>query len=91
MATRTITLAEKLAVKGREMSEDARFTFEEVQLAFRNHGMPLEALRYDITPSGLHYLFSHFDIGDVDPATWRLEVNGLVERPGGSEKRRIGE
>jgi len=81
MATRTITLAEKLAVKGREMSEDARFTFEEVQLAFRNHGMPLEALRYDITPSGLHYLFSHFDIGDVDPATWRLEVNGLVERP----------
>ena len=80
MPTETLTLTEKLAVKGRKMSEDERFTFEELQLAFRNRGMPLEALRYDITPSGLHYLFSHFDIGDLDPKTWRLEVGGLVER-----------
>lgn len=80
MPTRTITLAEKLAVKGRQMSEDARFTFEEVQLAFRSRGMPLEALRYEFTPSGLHYLLSHFDICDLDPATWRLEASGLVER-----------
>ena len=35
---------------------------EEVRLASRNHGMPLEALRYDITPIGLHYLLIHFDI-----------------------------
>jgi sulfane dehydrogenase subunit SoxC len=28
---------------------------EELQLAARNHGMPLEALRYDVTPAGLHY------------------------------------
>jgi hypothetical protein len=28
---------------------------EELQLATRNGGMPLEALRYDITPVGLHY------------------------------------
>jgi DMSO/TMAO reductase YedYZ molybdopterin-dependent catalytic subunit len=63
------------------MSEDARFGIEELQLAFRNRGMPLEALRYEITPTGLHYLLVHFDICDLDPARWRLEVGGLVERP----------
>jgi sulfane dehydrogenase subunit SoxC len=42
--------------------------------------MPLEALRYDLTPVGLHYLLTHFDIPLVDPEAWRLEVGGLVER-----------
>ena len=60
---------------------DGPLTFEELQLAGRNRGMPLEALRYDITPTGLHYLLVHFDIPDVDPGTWRLEVGGLVDRP----------
>ena len=54
---------------------------EELQLAARNHGMPLEALAYDLTPTGLHYLLTHFDIPIVDPATWRLRVGGLVQRP----------
>ena len=54
---------------------------EELQLAARNHGMPLEALRYDLTPAGLHYLLIHYDIPDVDVATWRLEVTGAVDRP----------
>ena len=35
---------------------------EELQLAARNHGMPLEALRYPVTPVGLHYLLIHYDI-----------------------------
>lgn len=35
---------------------------EELQLAARNHGLPLEALRYDVTPAGLHYLLIHYDI-----------------------------
>jgi DMSO/TMAO reductase YedYZ molybdopterin-dependent catalytic subunit len=43
--------------------------------------MPLEALRWDVTPIGLHYLLTHFDIPDVDVDSWRLEVGGLVERP----------
>jgi DMSO/TMAO reductase YedYZ molybdopterin-dependent catalytic subunit len=43
--------------------------------------MPLEALRWDITPVGLHYLLTHYDIPDVDPAAWRLEIDGLVDRP----------
>ena len=54
---------------------------EELQLAARNHGMPLEALRYDITPVGLHYLLTHYDIPLVDPDGWRLELGGDVERP----------
>jgi sulfane dehydrogenase subunit SoxC len=56
-------------------------SLEELQLAARNHGMPLEALRWDVTPVGLHYLLTHYDIPDVDPVAWRLEVDGLVERP----------
>jgi sulfane dehydrogenase subunit SoxC len=55
-------------------------SLQELQLAARNHGMPLEALRWDVTPIGLHYLLIHYDIPDVDAATWRLEVSGLVER-----------
>jgi DMSO/TMAO reductase YedYZ molybdopterin-dependent catalytic subunit len=56
-------------------------TLEELQLAARNHGLPLEALRYDVTPAGLHYLLIHYDIPDVDAATWRLTVDGAVRRP----------
>ena len=60
---------------------DGPLTFEELQLAGRNRGMPLEALRYDITPTGLHYLLVHFDIPAIDPDDWRLRVGGLVDRP----------
>src|SRR5829696_1059217 len=51
-------------------------TEAELRLAARNHGMPLEALRYPVTPVGLHYLLIHYDIPAVDAATWRLEVRG---------------
>jgi len=58
-----------------------RYTLEEVALAARNSGMPLEALRHDVTPAGLHYSLIHFDIPHVEAASWRLEVGGRVERP----------
>jgi len=54
-------------------------SLEELQLAARNHGMPLEALRYPVTPVGLHYLLIHFDVPDVDPDDWRLTVRGQRE------------
>jgi sulfane dehydrogenase subunit SoxC len=54
---------------------------DELALAARNHGMPLEALRYDLTPAGLHYLLIHYDIPACDAATWRLAVGGRVSRP----------
>jgi DMSO/TMAO reductase YedYZ molybdopterin-dependent catalytic subunit len=53
----------------------------ELRLAARNHAMPLEALRYDLTPAGLHYLLIHYDIPPVDAESFRLEVGGAVERP----------
>ena len=56
-------------------------TLEELQLAARNHGMPLEALRYDITPVGMHYLLIHFDVPFVDPDTWTLSIGGRVRTP----------
>ena len=57
------------------------FYREEVQLALRNRGMPLEALRYPLTPTGMHYLLVHFDIPYVDAGEWRLELGGLIEHP----------
>src|SRR5258708_17343429 len=56
-------------------------TPSELQLAVRNHSMPLEALRYEITPIGLHSLLTHFDIPAVDPSDWALTVGGHVRHP----------
>ena len=58
-----------------------RYLREELVLASRNCGMPLEALRYDVTPAGLHYLLIHFDIPPGDAATWKLAIGGLLARP----------
>jgi sulfane dehydrogenase subunit SoxC len=55
-------------------------TLEELQLAARNHALPLEALRYPVTPAGLHYVLTHYDIPAVDPGEWRLRVGGHVRR-----------
>lgn len=55
-------------------------TLDELRLATRNHGMPLEALRYPVTPVGLHYLLVHYDIPAVDPLCWRLDLGGAVEQ-----------
>jgi DMSO/TMAO reductase YedYZ molybdopterin-dependent catalytic subunit len=60
---------------------DAGITLDELRLAARNHGLPLEALRHPITPAGLHYLLIHYDIPAVDPGGFRLELGGAVARP----------
>ena len=54
---------------------------DELQLAARNSGMPLEALDWPVTPVGLHYLLIHYDIPHVDPAGWSLQIGGLVDQP----------
>jgi DMSO/TMAO reductase YedYZ molybdopterin-dependent catalytic subunit len=56
-------------------------SLEELALAARNHAMPYEALRYDVTPVGLHYLLIHYDIPDLDVSAFRLSVGGHVETP----------
>src|ERR1051326_3778423 len=60
---------------------DGGISIDELQLATRNHGMPLEAMRYDVTPVVLHYLLVHFDIPAVDAAAWRLSIGGAVSSP----------
>jgi DMSO/TMAO reductase YedYZ molybdopterin-dependent catalytic subunit len=58
------------------------FQTEEVQLANRNFGVLLEALRHDVTPTGLHYLLNHFDVPYVPSDNWHVEVAGCVGSPG---------
>ncbi|WP_435102138.1 sulfite oxidase [Arhodomonas sp. AD133] len=66
---------------GSGLSPDNRYYPEEIQLALRNRGLPLEALRYPVTPAGLHYLLVHFDIPAVETGRWQLTVGGQVARP----------
>jgi sulfane dehydrogenase subunit SoxC len=63
------------------IATSTEFTREEVGLARRNPGMPLEALRRPITPVGMHYVLTHFDVPDVDAATYELAVDGRVRNP----------
>ena len=57
------------------------FTRDEVGLALRNPGMPLEALRRPVTPAGMHYVLVHFDVPDLDAAAYELRVDGRVRAP----------
>ncbi len=55
---------------------------DELALATRNHGLPLEAMRHDLTPPGLHYVLTHYDIPYVpEGAPWQLVIGGRVRRP----------
>jgi sulfane dehydrogenase subunit SoxC len=51
---------------------------QDLELAARNHALPLEALCYPVTPVGLHYVLTHYDIPSVDLDRWRLRVQGDV-------------
>ena len=58
------------------------YTGTEVRLANRNSGIHLEMLRHDVTPIGMHYLLSHFDVPYVtDENDWSLELKGLIGKP----------
>lgn len=71
---------EDLSGPARLLEPGDQITGEELQLATRNHGILLEAMRHDVTPPGLHYLLTHYDVPLLDRDTWRLRVGGLVER-----------
>jgi DMSO/TMAO reductase YedYZ molybdopterin-dependent catalytic subunit len=74
MGSEEISAPSRLADAGEAISE------QELALAARNHGMPLEAMRYDVTPPGLHYLLVHYDIPLIALDGWRLRVGGAVSR-----------
>ncbi len=44
-------------------------------------GTPLQDLHGIITPNGLHYIRDHAGTPNIDPATHRLLLHGLVDRP----------
>ncbi|MGC4943971.1 sulfite oxidase [Kribbella sp. DT2] len=84
---------EQFSTKGRLADTGEGITGDELQLAARNHGIPLEALRYDLTPPGLHYVLVHYDIPLTNAYEWRLTVDGCVEQPidfGLTELRAMG-
>jgi DMSO/TMAO reductase YedYZ molybdopterin-dependent catalytic subunit len=60
---------------------DGPFHPYELGLANRNSGMLLEMLRYDVSPVGLHYLLTHFDVPYLADCAWRLDVVGRVQAP----------
>src|SRR5215470_6861487 len=71
---------DEISTPGRLAEPGEGISAHELALAARNHGMPLEAMRYDLTPAGLHYLLIHFDIPYLEADAWRLTVDGLVGR-----------
>ncbi|MCW2765366.1 MAG: Nitrate reductase [Nocardioides sp.] len=75
------TIDEETSPRARLAEPDEAISLDELRLATRNHGMPLEMLDLDLTPPGLHYVLVHYDIPLLDPTSWRLEIDGHVERP----------
>lgn len=70
------------AVRNERTHTAGDFAREEVALANRNSGLPLEALRYDVSPPGMHFTLIHFDVPFVAKATdWRVEIDGCVQNP----------
>lgn len=76
-----VSMPEELSGPARIAELGERISYEELALAARNHALPLEALRYDVTPIGLHYLLTHYDIPDIDPDGFALVIGGRVRQP----------
>ncbi len=72
------TTARPLSEPGRIADPDEGISPAELAMAGRNHSLLLEALRYDVTPAGLHYVLVHYDVPDVDGSGWTLAVGGQV-------------
>lgn len=52
-----------------------------VTSAPENSETPLDAVCSWVTPTRLFFVRNHFDVPALDAATWRLRIDGLVERP----------
>lgn len=62
-------------------TEDGVFSTSEVGLANRNHGLLLETLACDVTPTGAHYLLNHFDVPILTDEAFSLRFEGAFENP----------
>lgn len=59
----------------------ARTSYGSASLEARASLTPLQELHGIITPSALHYERHHAGVPDIDPATHRLLLHGMVKRP----------
>jgi len=76
-----VTVPAEYSTRARVAADGEGIGLDELGLAARNHAMPLEALRYDVTPVGLHYVLTHYDMPAIDPRMWTLRVDGAVRTP----------
>ena len=63
------------------VTEDGLYDDHERALANRNSGTLLETLALDVTPTGAHYLLTHFDVPLLDAASHRLRFHGAFATP----------
>ena len=63
------------------ITEDGVYDNAERGLANRNSGTLLETLALDITPSGAHYLLTHFDTPILDSNKHLLKFDGAFKNP----------
>jgi DMSO/TMAO reductase YedYZ molybdopterin-dependent catalytic subunit len=52
-----------------------------VTMTPENSETPLERAASWVTPTRLFFVRNHFHVPEVDPVTWRLRVDGFVDRP----------
>ena len=60
---------------------DGLYSEVERGLANRNHGLILETLALDTTPTGAHYLLTHFDVPLLDHEAHKLRFHGAFSNP----------
>jgi len=82
-ADKAIALKEFLTEKDHTTDLDGSYYYNEVTLAFRNHGTHWESLSEDLTPIGEHYLLIHYDVMYYTHRLekYRLNIHGCVEYP----------
>lgn len=66
---------------GKPRTVDGVYSEQEVRLANRNSGIILETLRHDVTPTGAHYLLTHFDVPALEAESHQLSFADGFENP----------
>ena len=64
--------------RGEEAWQESR---KMVTVSPENSETPLESIQGWVTPNRLFFVRNHFEMPAVEPASWRLRVEGCVERP----------
>ena len=65
----------------RPVTADGIYDDVERGLANRNSGTLLETIALNITPTGAHYLLTHFDTPIIEPDQYLLKFSGAFDNP----------